>query len=117
ELRCEPLRERLLVAVRDRGPFFAAQAPALGAEVVECDRAGELAEPRPRRAAPLVKAVPEAEGALEGLRREVLGDEAVAGEPGDVAVDVVEVPLGRLREAHAWHTPPVDDLSHICSGV
>src|SRR5439155_12308579 len=90
----------------DRGMLFAAKAPALGTEVVERDSPRELAEPGPRRAAPLVEAMPEAEGTLERLGGEVLGDEAVAREPGEVAVDVVEVAFGRLREGcHFRDTP------------
>src|SRR5207249_9966678 len=77
ELRRQSLGQRLVITIGYRRKFFAAQASPLGAEVVERDPARELAEPRPRRAAPLVESVPQAEGALERLRREVLGDEAV----------------------------------------
>ena len=36
---------------------------------------------------------------------ELLGDEPVAGEPDEVAVDVVEVALGGLREGHRHVRP------------
>src|SRR5581483_5717914 len=113
ELRREAVRQRLLVSLRDGGALLPPQPAALGAEVVERDRAGELAEPGAWRAAALVEAVPEPQAALERLRGEVLGHEPVAREPGEVAVDVVEVPLGGLREGHACHTPPVDGSSHV----
>ena len=75
--------------------------------MVEGDRARDLAEPGALRAAARVVAVPEAQRALERLAREILGEEAVAGEPDEVAVDVVEVALGGLCEAvHTAHTPP-----------
>src|SRR5436305_3235733 len=89
----EALGDALLEPLRHRGELLAPGAAPLAAEVVERDRARDLAEPCARRSARRVVAVPEPERALERLAGEVLGDEAVAGEPGEVAVDVVEVPL------------------------
>src|SRR5439155_21447751 len=58
-------------------------------------------------AAARVVAVPEPERALERLAGEILGDEPVTGEPGQVPVDVVQVSLGSLREVrHVLDTPP-----------
>ena len=66
------------------------------------------AEPRVR-----VEAVPEPQRPLERLAGEILGDEAVAREPDEVAVDVVEVALGGLRErVHVVHTPRASAIGH-----
>src|SRR5262249_53471624 len=102
-----------LVALRPRRELFAVKAPPLGPEVVERDRPRDLAEPGARRAAALVEAVPEPKRALERLPGEVLGEEPVAREPGEVAVHVVEGALGRLGESgHTRDARPVHDLSH-----
>ena len=102
----EPLDQLLVVTLRYGSDLLTAYG-MLRAEVIERDRARNLAEPRARRTAPFVKAMPELQRPFEGLAGEVLGGEAVAREPGEVAVDVVEVPLGRLRESgHAADTPP-----------
>ena len=69
--------------------------------MVERDGARNLAEPGALRAAARVVAVPEPQRALERLAGEVLGEEAVAGEPDEVAVDVVEVALGRLPRSRS----------------
>src|SRR5207253_5156056 len=107
ELGREPFGNALLEDLGHRYELLALHAPPLGAEVVERDRARDLAEPGADRPAPLVEAVPEPQRALERLAGEILGGEAVAGEPGEVPVDVVQVRLGRLREArHAVYTPP-----------
>src|SRR5262249_31711640 len=92
--------------LRKRGSLLAAQPSPLRAEVVERDRACELAQPRTWRAAALVEPVPQTQRTLERLGRQVLRDHTVAGEPGEVAVDVVQMTLGRLSEAPARHTPP-----------
>ena len=94
-----PSAKRSSNALVRRGELLAPRAAALGAEVVERDGARDLAEPGPRRAARGVEAVPEPQRALERLAGQVLGDAAVAGEPGEVAVDVVEVRLGSLAKA------------------
>ena len=112
EVGREPLDEPLLDPLGLGGELLAPRAPALGAEVVERDRARDLAEPGARRAAVGVEAVPEAQRALERLAGEILGGRPVAREPGEVAVDVVEVRLGGLGERHlSSHTPPVDEPS------
>jgi len=110
--------ELLLEALRHGGELFAVGAPALGAEVVESDGARDLAEPGARRAAARVEAVPEAQCALERLAGEVVRSGLVPREPGQVAIDVVEVCLGCLRKRHlTGHTPPVDELSHLYARV
>src|SRR5579872_5139538 len=107
DLGREPFRERLVVAFRHGRKLLAAHAAPFGAEVIERDGARDLTEPRARRSPPLVEAVPQPQGALERLSGQVFGDEAVAGEPGEVPVNVVEVPLSRLREGgHTCTTPP-----------
>src|SRR5438105_2306980 len=81
--------------------------------MVEGDRAGHLAEPGARGAALRVEAVPEPQRPLESLPCQLVGRVAVAGEPAEVAVDVVEVALGSLGEGHlAPHTPPPGMGSH-----
>ena len=84
--------------------------------MVERDGARDLAEPRARGAALGVEAVPQPQRALEGLRGKVLRGEAVACEPGEVAVDVVEMPFGCLREGHARCTAPAIATSHAGLG-
>ena len=91
EVGREPFDEALLDPVVLGGELLAPRAPALGAEVVERDRARDLAEPGAGGAAVRVEAVPEPQRPLERLAGEVVGGGAVAGEPGEVAVDVVEV--------------------------
>ena len=110
ELGREALGEALVEALGRRGELLAPRAAAFGAEVVERDRARDLAEPGLRRAALGVEAVPEPQRALERRAGQVLGGGPVAGEPGEVAVDVVEVRLGSLGKGHlivsyaAWWT-------------
>src|SRR4051794_8475602 len=105
ELGREAVGELLLERLGRRGELLAPHAAALGAEVVEGDRARDLAEPGPGGAALRVEAVPQPQRALERLAGEVLGHEAVAREPREVAVDVVQVALGGVGEAHARPTP------------
>ena len=100
EVGGEAFREALVDAVGCRGELLAAHAPALGAEVVERDRARDLAEPGAGGAAVGVEAVPEPERPLERLAGQVVGGGPVAREPGEVAVDVVEVRFGGLGEGH-----------------
>src|SRR5436190_1186235 len=78
----EALGEARLLGLRQlaRERVLAADASPLRPEVVERDRAGELAEPGSGAAAGLVEAVPEADGALEGLGRQILREAAVAGQ-------------------------------------
>jgi len=107
QLGREPVCEPFLGLLGCSGELLPPGPAALRAEVVERDGARDLAEPGARRAAPRVEPVPEAQRALERLAGQVLGREAVSGEPGEIAVDVVEVRLGRLREArHTSYTPP-----------
>src|SRR4051812_1110327 len=99
----EALGEARLLGLRQlaRERVLAADASSLGPEMVERDRAGELAEPGPGAAAGLVEAVPEADGALEGLGGQILREAAVAGQVGEVAVDVVQVlRRGLLERGH-----------------
>src|SRR5207245_6840274 len=84
-----------------------AGAPPFGAEVVERDRARDLAEPGLRGAAFRVEAVPEPKRALERRAGELVGGRSVAGEPGEVSVDVVEVRLGSLRKSHLTRCTPL----------
>src|SRR5689334_15126365 len=63
----EPFGEALLVALGHGGELLSPCAATLGAKVVERRRARDLEEPRARRAALRVEAVPEPERALEGL--------------------------------------------------
>src|SRR3954454_1803442 len=94
------------------GELLAARPAPLGPEVIQRDGARDLAQPRLRRAAGGVEAVPEAKGALERRAGQVLRDATVAGEPGEVAVHVVEVLLGSLGERHlACSTPPAGRAS------
>src|SRR5947209_8315816 len=109
----EPFGEALLVTLGHGGELLAPRAPPLRAEVVERGRARDLEEPGAGRAALGVEAVPEPQRALERLAREVGGRGAVAREPGQVAVHVVQVLLCRLREGHlARSTPPGGRASH-----
>src|SRR4051794_22321916 len=64
ELGRQRLGEALVDALRRRGELLAAHAATLGAEVVECDGSRELAEPRARRSARGVEAVPQPQRAL-----------------------------------------------------
>ena len=112
EVGREALDEALVDPLGRRGELLAPGAPALGAEVVERDGARDLAEPGAGGAALRVEAVPEPQRALERLAGQVLGRRPVAGEPGEVAVDVVEVPLGGLREGHPPVTTPPGGRRH-----
>src|SRR5207253_10363831 len=76
-----------------------AAAALLGAEVVERRIVRDVAEPRARRGPPRVEAPPRAEGLLEGVAGEILGDGAVSGHEQQVAVDGVEVLLRDRGEA------------------
>ena len=73
EVGREPFDEALLDPVVLGGELLAARAPALGAEVVERDRARDLAEPGAGGAAVGVEAVPEPQRPLERLAGEVVG--------------------------------------------
>src|SRR5262249_10506532 len=115
-------RRRVTFRLGDR---VLAPAPApLRAKVIECDAPCDRAEPCASRSAPVVETAPRTKRALERVGREILGERRVARQHKEVAVDVVEVPLGRLRErrrprrrqaargkrrrrsAHVVHTPP-----------
>ena len=74
--------------------------------MVERDGARDLAEPGAGGAAVGVEAVPEPQRALERLAGEVVRGRPVACEPGEVAVDVVEVRFGSLGESHLGRTTP-----------
>src|SRR5919197_5687285 len=89
--------------------------PALRAEVVERDRARDLAQPRLSGAARGIEPVPEAQRPLEGGPGQLLRDPAVAREPGEVAVDVVEMRFGGLGKRHLTRcTPPTGGMSQKC---
>src|SRR4051812_40619885 len=117
ELGREALGEPGLERLGHGGELLPAHAALLGAEVVERDRARDLAEPGAGRAALGIEAVPQPQRPLECLGGEILGDEPVAGEPGQVAVHVVEVPLCRVSERHARPTPPAPVASHVFARV
>src|SRR5581483_11028234 len=118
EVGREPLGETLLDALLARRELLASCAPAFGAEVVERHRPRDLAEPGAGGAAGGVEPMPEPQRALERLGGQLLRDEAVGGEPGEVAVHVVEVRLGGLREGHLHtFTPPRRPSSHFRAKV
>src|SRR5262245_2576035 len=82
ECRRQPLAEDLLRALghRNRVAALSPPPPVLRAKVVERRRARQLAEPRPRTAAPRVEAVPALARAGECLGRERLGGSFVSGQ-------------------------------------
>src|SRR4051794_17465609 len=77
-----------------------AAAALLAAEVVEHRRARDHEQPCPRAGAPGVIAIERPQGALHGLRGEVLRDARVAGRVEQEPVHVVEMPAGDVRELH-----------------
>ena len=87
--------------------------PSHRISVVERNRPCDLAEPGLSGAAGRVESLPEAECALERRTGQLVGHGRVAREPGEIAVDVVEVGLGSLRKGHFMgHTPPGGCWSH-----
>ena len=78
EIGRETLREAGVEALVRSRELLAAAAAALGAEVVERDRARDLAEPGASGAALRVEAVPQPQRALERLAGQILRGSAVA---------------------------------------
>src|SRR5947207_8805109 len=86
-----------------RVAVLATEPPRFRPEVVERSRARELAEPGSGGAAPRIEAAPAAQGALEGVDREVFGEGVVGGQVHEIGENVVEVLLGDGGEAtSAW---------------
>src|SRR5436190_2238785 len=123
---------RVLRRTIARESLLAAQPAFLGTEVIERDTPRDLAEPRTRGAATRIEAPPGAERLLERLRRELLGDGAVAGEEQQVAMHRVQLRFGdggkrrsrrskcrqgRRDRVHVLHTPPRAPIvpSGLCS--
>src|SRR5206468_5995864 len=106
ERRREALRERRLRDLVHSGRLLASPASGLGSEPVERRRARDPEQPGAWAAATWIETVPDTQRLLERLAGEILGENAVAREVDEVAVDVVEVRLRGGGEARSFGGPP-----------
>src|SRR5436190_2531573 len=97
----EPVAELLDERDAARICLLAPPPSCLGAEPVDRNAAGDLAQPSPRRGPAGIEAPPAAEGLLERLGGQILGSGAVAGQVDEIAVHGIELLGGDLREARA----------------
>lgn len=79
--------------------LLAPRPPPLAAEVVERDRASELTESSPGATPLLVETVPQPHLTLERLGSQVFREAAITRLVHEVAVHIVEVPLGSLPQS------------------